>query len=123
MPTSSSTAASVLCGVSVTQEMLVAARFVQGAGGALAAALILGMIVTLFPEPRERARAIGVFSFVAAAGGSIGLLAGGVITQAINWHWIFIVNLPIALATGVFASRLIDRDAGIGLDKGADVFG
>src|SRR4051794_11539983 len=86
--------ASVACGLSPTQETLIVARFLQGVGGALASALILGMIVALFPEPAERARAIGFFSFVAAAGGSIGLLAGGVLTQAINWHWIFFVNVP-----------------------------
>ena len=74
--------------------MLVGARFIQGVGGALTSAVILGMIVTMFPEPREQAKAIGVYSFVASAGASIGLLAGGVLTQAINWHWIFFVNLP-----------------------------
>ena len=87
------TAASLLCGVSSSQEMLVAARFIQGVGGAMASALILGMIVAMFPDQAERARAIGVFSFVAAAGGSIGLLAGGFLTQAIDWHWVFFVNL------------------------------
>ena len=117
------TAASVLCGVSITQEMLVVARFVQGAGGALAAALILGMIVTLFPAPAERAKAIGVFSFVAAAGGSIGLLAGGVLTQAISWHWIFFVNLPIGIAAAALVTRLLESDRGIGLGQGADVAG
>ena len=75
--------------------MLIGARFVQGAGGAIASAVILGMIVTMFPEPREQAKAIGVYSFVASAGASIGLLAGGVLTEAINWHWIFFVNLPV----------------------------
>jgi len=81
------------------------------------------MIVTMFPEPRERAKAIGVYSFVAAAGASIGLLAGGVITEAINWHWIFFVNLPIAVVTGVLTARLLDSDSGIGLDRGADLLG
>jgi MFS family permease len=76
----------------------VAARFVQGIGGAMTSAVILGMIVTMFPEPREQAKAIGVYGFVAAGGGSIGLLAGGVITQAISWHWIFFINVPIGLA-------------------------
>src|SRR5437763_6094980 len=85
-------AASALCGASQDQTMLIVARFIQGAGGAMASAVILGMIVTMFPQPAEQAKAIGVFSFVAAAGASIGLLAGGVITQAINWHWIFFVN-------------------------------
>jgi MFS family permease len=80
------TVASLLCAVSQTQGMLVAVRFVQGIGGALASAVVLGMIVTMFPEPREQAKAIGVYGFVASAGGSIGLLAGGVLTDAINWH-------------------------------------
>src|ERR1700740_2859048 len=87
------TAASVLCGAGQSASWLVAARFVQGVGGAMTSAVILGMIVTMFPEPREQARAIGVFAFVASAGGSVGLLAGGVLTQSINWHWIFFVNL------------------------------
>src|SRR5437867_11955351 len=89
------TTASLVCGLAQSQEVLIGARFVQGAGGAMTAAVILGMIVTMFPDPEEQARAIGIYSFVAAAGGSIGLLAGGVLTQAINWHWIFFVNLPI----------------------------
>ena len=93
------TVASLLCGVAQSQEMLVAARFVQGVGGAMTSAVILGMIVTMFPEPREQAKAIGVYAFVASAGGSIGLLAGGVLTEAINWHWIFFVNIPIGIAT------------------------
>ncbi len=81
-----------------SQGMLIAARFIQGAGGAVASAVILGMIVTMFPEPREQAKAIGVYSFVASAGASIGLLAGGVLTEAINWHWIFVINLPVGIA-------------------------
>jgi MFS family permease len=81
------------------------------------------MIVTMFPEPAEQARAIGVYSFVAAAGASIGLLAGGGLTQAIKWHWIFFVNVPIGLATGLIAPRLLQRDKGIGLREGADVAG
>jgi MFS family permease len=96
---------------------------VQGIGGALTSAGILGMIVTMFPEPREQAKAIGVYSFVASAGGSIGLLAGGAITEAINWHWIFFVNLPIGLATALVARRLVEDDQGIGLEKGADAPG
>jgi MFS family permease len=116
-------AASALCGLAQSQSVLVGARFVQGIGGALTSAVILGMIVTMFPEPRDRAKAIGVYSFVAAAGASIGLLLGGVITEAINWHWIFFVNLPIGVATAVLALRLVDRDVGIGLAKGADVLG
>jgi EmrB/QacA subfamily drug resistance transporter len=117
------TAASLLCGISTSAEMLVAARFVQGVAGAVASAVILGMVVTLFPEPREQARAIGVFSFVAAIGGSIGLLAGGVLTQAINWHWIFLVNLPIGIAAAVLGARLLEPERGIGLARGADLAG
>jgi EmrB/QacA subfamily drug resistance transporter len=117
------TLASLLCGAAQNQEMLVAARFLQGAGGAFTSAVILGMIVTMFPEPREQAKAIGVYAFVASAGGSVGLLAGGILTQAINWHWIFFVNIPIGVATAVAARRLIARDEGLGVSKGADVPG
>jgi EmrB/QacA subfamily drug resistance transporter len=117
------TTASALCAVAESQGVLIAARFVQGVGGALTSAVILGMIVTMFPEPREQAKAIGVYGFVASAGGSIGLLTGGVLTQAINWHWIFFINIPIGLATALFAIRLIDDLPGIGLRKGADIPG
>jgi EmrB/QacA subfamily drug resistance transporter len=116
-------AASALCGASQDQTLLIVARFIQGAGGAMASAVILGMIVTMFPEPTEQPKAIAVFSFVAAAGASIGLLAGGVITQLINWHWIFFVNLPIGIATALLAVRLVNKDRGIGLRGGADVLG
>ena len=117
------TLASVLCGVAQSQEVLVAARFIQGIGGAMTSAVILGMIVTMFPEPREQAKAIGVYAFVASAGGSVGLLAGGVLTQSINWHWIFFINIPIGIATAVFAARLLKHDEGIGFGRGADVPG
>ena len=117
------TVASLVCGVAQSQEMLVAARFVQGVGGALTSAVILGMIVTMFPQPREQAKAIGVYGFVASAGGSVGLLVGGVLTQSISWHWIFFVNLPIGIATAVLATRLLETDEGIGLRRGADIPG
>jgi EmrB/QacA subfamily drug resistance transporter len=117
------TVASLFCGVAQSQAMLIGARFLQGVGGAMTSAVILGMIVTMFPEPKEQAKAIGVYSFVAAAGASIGLLAGGVLTEALNWHWIFFVNLPIGVATAVLAMRLVEGDSGIGLGKGADVLG
>jgi EmrB/QacA subfamily drug resistance transporter len=117
------TVASLLCAVSQTQGMLIGARFVQGVGGAMASAVTLGMIVTMFPEPREQAKAIGVYGFVASAGSSIGLLAGGVLTQAINWHWIFFVNLPIGAATAFLAVRLVQHRDGIGLKQGADLPG
>jgi len=117
------TAASLLCGLADSQGLLVAARFIQGVGGAMTSAVILGMIVTMFPEPREQAKAIGVYAFVASAGGSVGLVAGGVLTQSINWHWIFFVNIPIGIATAIVARRLLDRDEGIGFAEGADVPG
>jgi MFS family permease len=81
------------------------------------------MIVTMFPEKGEQSRAIGVFSFVAAAGGSIGLLAGGVLTQSISWHWIFFVNVPIGVAAFLLALRVVPAERGIGLRAGADVLG
>ena len=117
------TVASFACGIAQTQEMLVVARFVQGIGGAMTSAVILGMIVVMFPEPRERAKAIGVYGFVASAGGSVGLLAGGILTDSINWHWIFFVNIPIAIITAFGAIRLVDRDKGIGFGGGTDVPG
>ena len=117
------TLASLVCAIAQSQEVLIAARFIQGVGGALTSAVILGMIVTMFPEPREQAKAIGVYSFVASAGGSVGLLAGGALTEAINWHWIFFVNLPIGVLTALFALRLVKDDEGIGLGAGADVPG
>jgi EmrB/QacA subfamily drug resistance transporter len=117
------TAASALCGLSQSQGMLIGARFLQGIGGAMTSAVILGMIVTMFPEPREQAKAIGVYAFVASAGGSVGLLAGGVLTQSINWHWIFFVNIPIGIATALFGLRVLARDKGIGCRQGADVPG
>jgi EmrB/QacA subfamily drug resistance transporter len=117
------TASSIVCGLATSQEMLVAARFVQGIGGAMTSAVILGMIVTMFPPGAEQAKAIGVFAFVASAGGSIGLLAGGVLTDAINWHWIFFINVPIGIVTAVLAMRLLPRDRGAGFAAGADVLG
>jgi EmrB/QacA subfamily drug resistance transporter len=117
------TSASMVCGLAGSQEVLVGARFVQGVGGAMTSAVILGMIVTMFPEPREQAKAIGVYGFVASAGGTIGLLAGGVLTQAIDWHWIFFINVPIGIVTAALALRLLEPGQGAGLDQGADVPG
>jgi EmrB/QacA subfamily drug resistance transporter len=117
------TTASLLCGLAPSQGVLIAARFVQGAGGAMTSAVILGVIVTMFPEPREQAKALGMYGFVASAGGSIGLLAGGVLTSALDWHWIFFVNVPIGIATVIAARRLIPADKGAGLSRGADTAG
>jgi EmrB/QacA subfamily drug resistance transporter len=117
------TVASLVCGLAGSQEMLIAARFVQGAGGALSSAVILGMIVTMFPKPGEQAKAIGVYSFVASAGASIGLLSGGILTQALDWHWIFFVNVPIGVVTLFLALRMVPRDVGLGLRHGFDALG
>jgi EmrB/QacA subfamily drug resistance transporter len=116
-------AASLLCGASQSESMLIGARLLQGVGGAMTSAVILGMIVTMFPEPREQAKAVGVYAFVASAGGAVGLLIGGVLTQTISWHWIFFVNAPIGLVTAVFARRLLEKDEGIGFGEGADALG
>src|SRR3954470_21081436 len=112
------TTPSFVCGIAGSQELLVGARFLQGIGGALTSAVILGMIVTMFCEPREQAKAIGVYAFVASAGGAVGLLAGGVLTQTINWHWIFFINLPIGVATAACARRWVPSDGGTGLHGG-----
>ena len=118
------TVSSLLCGLAQDQAVLIAARFVQGVGGALTSAVILGMVVTMFPEPRDQARAIGVYSFVASAGASLGLLLGGIVTQAINWHWIFFINLPIGAVTLIAALRLVQRDGAVpGLGRDVDAAG
>jgi EmrB/QacA subfamily drug resistance transporter len=92
------TAASLACGLATSQAMLIAARSVQGLGGAIVSAVALSLIVMLFTEPEERAKAMGVFGFVAAGGGSIGVLLGGILTDVLSWHWIFLVNVPIGIA-------------------------
>jgi len=118
------TVASLLCGLSAGPAMLIAARFAQGTGAAMVSAMSLGMIVTLFPEPREQARAaIGAFSFVGAAGASIGLVLGGVLTEAVGWHWIFFVNVPIGALAMLPAVKVLDADRGPGLRNGADWLG
>lgn len=117
------TAASLAGGLAQEAGVLVTARFVQGIGGALASAVVLGMIVTMYPEPRGRTRAIGVYSFTQAAGASIGLIAGGALTQALSWHWTFYVNLPIGIVALVMAVRFVEADRGTGLRAGFDVVG
>lgn len=114
------TAASVLCGVATGQGVLVAARALQGVGGAMTSAVVLGMLVALFPEPREQARAIAVFSAVGAAGGALGTFLGGALTEALNWHWIFLINLPIGIVAWLAAVRVLEPDRGAGLGRGAD---
>ncbi|WP_410599135.1 MFS transporter [Amycolatopsis sp. lyj-90] len=117
------TLASLLCGIAQDQTQLVVFRFLQGAGGALASAVVLGMITTLYPEPRARAKAIGVYSFTQAAGASLGLIAGGMLTQLLDWHWTFFVNLPIGALALVMAARLLADDRGPGARGGTDLAG
>jgi EmrB/QacA subfamily drug resistance transporter len=117
------TTASLACGLSGSQPLLIAARFVQGIGGALSSAVILAMIVTMFPERGDQAKAFGIFSFVASAGASVGLVAGGAITQVVSWHWIFFVNVPLGIVTATLAYRLLPSSRGLGIGRGADVLG
>jgi EmrB/QacA subfamily drug resistance transporter len=101
------TLASLACGLATSQEFLVAARAVQGVGGAVASAVSLSLMMNLFTEPADRAKAMGVFGFVASGGGSIGVLLGGVLTDTLDWHWIFLVNLPIGVAVLLLSLRLL----------------
>jgi EmrB/QacA subfamily drug resistance transporter len=117
------TLASMLCGAAQDQTMLIAARLVQGIGGAVASAVILAIIVTEFPRTSEQARAMGLYAFVSAGGGSIGLLAGGALTQSLNWHWIFFVNVPIGIVAFLGGWALIRENEGIGLAGGVDLLG
>jgi EmrB/QacA subfamily drug resistance transporter len=117
------TAASIVCGFAGSQGMLIAARLVQGVGGGVASSVILAIIVTEFQERAEQARAMGLYAFVSAGGGSIGLLAGGALTQSLSWHWIFFVNVPIGVFAIVLGSALIAENKGIGLAEGVDVLG
>jgi EmrB/QacA subfamily drug resistance transporter len=114
------TVASMLCGLAPDQGALIGARFLQGIGAAVQASVILAIIVTEFPEPRDRARAMSAYVFVAVAGGSLGLLAGGAITEVLSWHWIFFVNLPIGALTIVLGRALIPADRGLGGVRGVD---
>ncbi len=117
------TAASLLCGIAPSQGALIAARFVQGIGAAAQASVILAIIITEFPKPSERARAMSAYVFVSVAGGSLGLLAGGVLTEALSWHWVFFVNIPIGLMTLALGQFLIPADEGLGLGHGVDWIG
>ena len=117
------TAASLLCGIAPSQGTLIAARFAQGIGAAAQASVILAIIITEFPKPSERARAMSAYVFVSVAGGSLGLLAGGLLTQALSWHWVFFVNIPIGLMTLALGQFLIPADRGLGLGHGVDWVG
>jgi EmrB/QacA subfamily drug resistance transporter len=117
------TAASLFCGLASNAGWLIAGRFVQGAGGALAAAVVLGMIVRLFPAPGEQARAMGIYSFTQAGGAAVGFVAGGVLTDTVGWPAIFLINVPIGVAVWLFGRRLLPREARLGLGQGLDVPG
>jgi EmrB/QacA subfamily drug resistance transporter len=117
------TFASLLCGLASSQGLLIGARFLQGVGGALTAAVVLGMIVAMYEEPGERARALALYAFVGAAGASLGTVLGGVLTDLLSWHWIFFVNVPIGLATIAAALRVLPDEPGLGLRAGADAPG
>jgi EmrB/QacA subfamily drug resistance transporter len=117
------TVASGLDGLAFDSTTLIAARLLQGLGGALSGGVILALIVTGFPKPHERAQAMSVFMLVIASGGSLGLLAGGTLTQLINWHWIFFINLPIGVATMLLGWWLIEQHEGLGLSQGVDFVG
>ena len=117
------TAASLACGLATSQAALIAARAVQGLGGAIVAAVALALIMTLFTEPGERAKAMGVIGFVAAGGGSIGVLAGGVLTDVLNWHWIFLVNVPVGIAVIVLSLLVIPGGRGRAQETKLDIGG
>ena len=117
------TLASIACGLSTTQGLLVAARAVQGLGGAVVSAVALSLIMALFTEPAERAKAMGVFGFVLAGGGSIGVLLGGILTDVLSWHWIFLVNVPIGVVVYFLALRLVPASHGSAATGRVDVAG
>jgi EmrB/QacA subfamily drug resistance transporter len=117
------TVASLACGLSTTQWMLIGARTVQGLGGAVASAVSLSLMMTLFTEPADRAKAMGIFGFVAAGGGSIGVLLGGVLTDLISWHWIFLVNVPIGVLVVFLSMRLLPAERAQAMSGRLDLAG
>src|SRR5204863_3374647 len=116
------TAASVACGLSTTEGLLVGARAIQGLGGAVVSAVALSLIMNLFTEQADRAKAMGVFGFVMAGGGTIGVLLGGVLTDVLSWHWIFLVNVPIGVLVYLLSLRLLPATPGFGTGR-VDVAG
>jgi EmrB/QacA subfamily drug resistance transporter len=117
------TLASAVCGLSTSQEMLIVARAVQGLGGAIVSAVALSLMMTLFTEPAERAKAMGIFGFVASGGGSIGVLLGGILTNAFDWHWIFLVNVPVGITVFALTLKLVPGLPGIATDRRLDIAG
>lgn len=114
------TLASLACGIAGSQQMLIAARFVQGVGGAMLTAVILGMIVGMFPEPQPRARAIAIYSFVLNVGGAVGLVAGGLLTQSLGWQAVFFINIPVGVAALILASRWLEAEPIASKDRRTD---
>jgi EmrB/QacA subfamily drug resistance transporter len=117
------TLASAACGLSNSQELLIVARAVQGLGGAVVSAVALSLMMTLFTEPAERAKAMGIFGFVASGGGSIGVLLGGIITDILDWHWIFLVNVPVGVAVFALTLKLVPGLPGSPLEGRLDIAG
>jgi EmrB/QacA subfamily drug resistance transporter len=117
------TVSSLLCGLSDSAALLTSARFLQGIGAAIECSMVLGILVNLYPEPDERAKAVGVYAFIGAAGGTVGLLIGGALTQALSWHWIFFINLPFGAAAVIIALTLINEQDGLGMGSGVDIGG
>jgi EmrB/QacA subfamily drug resistance transporter len=117
------TLASVACGLAQSQGVLIVARFVQGLGGAGAVSAIVAIITAEFPSPGERAKAMSIYTLVISGGASLGLIAGGVITETLNWHWIFFVNVPIGIVTVLLGRRWITENVGLGIGRDIDVLG
>jgi EmrB/QacA subfamily drug resistance transporter len=117
------TLASLACGIANSQETLIAARAVQGLGGAVVSAVALSLVMMLFTETGDRAKAMGVYGFVASGGGTIGVLAGGVLTDVLNWHWIFLVNIPIGIGVYALSTRLLPADNVTAGDRRVDIAG
>jgi EmrB/QacA subfamily drug resistance transporter len=117
------TLASLACGLATSQEFLISARAVQGLGGAVVSAVALSLIMMLFTETGERAKAMGVYGFVASGGGTLGVIAGGVLTDLFSWHWIFLVNIPIGIAVYALSSALLPRAEAAAGDRRVDVAG
>src|SRR5260370_24569467 len=117
------TLASLACGLANSQAVIVIARGIQGIGGSIVASVSLSIVLVLFPQPQERAKAMSIWGFVGSGGGTVGVIAGGLVTQALNWHWIFLLNVPIGAVALLLARPLLPAVPGLGLGKGLDLGG